>query len=61
VQGRNQALLDALSEIARSNPMCALVQRFNDVTYHRSNFTLGGRPEPVFDTAMKVIEEALRR
>lgn len=31
----------------------------SDVVYHRTNFTLGGAPGPVADTALRVIEEAL--
>jgi len=61
-EGRNQAVLDRLAEVARtaSPPgFCALVQRFSDAVYHRSNFTLGGAPEPVLQVALQVIDEAL--
>lgn len=40
--------------------LCALVQRFSDSIYHRSNFTLGGAPAPVLKAAMSVINEALK-
>ena len=33
----------------------------SDAVYHRSNFTLGGAPGPVADTALRVIEEALKQ
>lgn len=60
-EGRNQALLDRLAEVATtaSPGLCALVQRFSDAVYHRSNFTLGGAPGPVLHAALQVIDEAL--
>lgn len=59
-EGRNHALLDRFAHLARtSSPgLCALVQRFSDAVYHRSNFTLGGAPEPVVEVALRVINEA---
>lgn len=60
-EGRNQVVLDRLAEVARtaSPGLCALVQRFSDAVYHRSNFTLGGAPAPVLEVALQVIDEAL--
>ena len=54
-------MLDRLAEVAltASPGLCALVQRFSDAVYHRSNFTLGGAPAPVLEVALRVIDEAL--
>lgn len=62
LQGRNQSVLDSLSEVVRSSApqSVALVQRFSDPVYHRSNFTLGGRPGAVEQTAMRLIRAALK-
>lgn len=40
---------------------CALVQRFNDPVYHRSNFTLGGGAGPVVETAIRLISHAIKK
>lgn len=38
-----------------------IITAHSDAVYHRSNFTLGGAPGPVADTALRVIEEALKQ
>lgn len=64
-KGRDNGVIEWLGskavEVGSSSGGCCLVQTFSDEVYHRTNFTLGGRPSAVVATALALIKEALTR
>lgn len=57
-EGRNQAVIDGLSEVAKSVPGCTLLDVQSDVNHNRCVFTLVGSPEGIEEAAFLLCKKA---
>ncbi len=57
-EGRDQAVIDALAQVAQSIPGCTLMDVQSDPTHNRSVFTLVGSPEGMEDAAVALSKKA---
>lgn len=57
-EGRDQAVIDALAQVAQSIPGCTLMDVQSDPTHNRSVFTLVGSPEGMEDAAVALAKKA---
>lgn len=60
-EGRDEAVIDALAGAADSVPGAALLHVDPDPWHHRTVLTLAGRPGPVADAALRLVEAAAAR
>lgn len=57
-EGRNQAVIDGLTEVAKSVPGCTLLDVQSDTNHNRCVFTLVGSPEGVEEAAFLLCKKA---
>lgn len=58
-EGRDAAVLDALTQAILAIPNVGLLDRHTDWDHHRSVFTFAGRPEAVTQAAFQLIQKAV--
>lgn len=60
-EGRDGTLLDSLARLAdKATDGAGLIKQFRDPIYHRTGFTIGGKPSCVAHAALEVSRLALR-
>lgn len=57
-EGRNQAVIDGLADVAKSVPGCTLMDVQSDATHNRCVFTLVGSPEGIEEVAFQLCKKA---
>lgn len=57
-EGRNQAVIDGLADVAKSIPGCTLMDVQSDATHNRCVFTLVGSPQGIEEAAFQLAKKA---
>lgn len=57
-EGRDQAVIDGLADVAKSIPGCTLMDVQSDATHNRCVFTLVGSPEGIEEAAFQLCKKA---